>query len=93
MEGPPAVRPVGGHVRLLGGTERARDPRADDPVGVGRELQLAAALAFLEALRDELEHPCAGLLRAFERNGHRDAAETAQRKALFSLSKKPSSGR
>ena len=33
----------------------------------------------------------AGLLRAFERNGHRDAAETARRKALFSLSKKPSS--
>ncbi|MGN6797588.1 MAG: hypothetical protein ACTHKS_05515, partial [Gaiellaceae bacterium] len=60
-------------------------------VGVGRELNAAGPLDFLEPLRKELEHRRARVLGAFVRDFDRDAAEGAQRNALFSFSKKLSS--
>src|SRR5262249_28950532 len=57
------------------------------PVGIRRELELAAVLALLEAVRVPLEPLGARPLRARERDADRHAL---QRNALFSLSKKPS---
>ena len=48
-------------------------------------------LELLEALREELEHQRARRLGALDRHGRGDAAERAQRNALFSFSKNPSS--
>jgi hypothetical protein len=90
---PPALRPVLGNVVLLCGAERARDPGSAEPVRVRGELELVPALPLLEAFGRELEHERARLLCPVERHAHRDSAEAAQRKALFSFSKKPSSGR
>jgi hypothetical protein len=52
-------------------------------------------LLLFEALRVQLEQPGSRRLKGIGRDGDADPAELdpAQRKALFSLSKKPSSGR
>jgi hypothetical protein len=50
-------------------------------------------LALLEALRMEVEQPRPRLFQQFRRDRDRDPTELAQRKALLSLSKNPSSGR
>src|SRR5918995_964498 len=92
VEGAPALPPVGRDVVLLCRAERAGDARPAVRIGVRRELDLVAALALLEPFRRELQHQRASLLRALLRNADGDAAKAAQRNALFSLSKNPSSG-
>ena len=64
--------------------------RARRGVAVGGELELAGTLDLLEALRRELEEPRTQLLGRSSGRADRGAD---QRNALFSFSKKPSSGR
>jgi len=45
-----------------------------------------------ESARKELEHLRSRFFRTLDGHGHRDAPHDAQRNALFSLSKNPSSG-
>jgi hypothetical protein len=93
MERSPAIGPVGCDVVLAGRTEGARDAGAGVRVGVRGELELRSALTLLKPLGDELDHPCARFLRQRERHAHGYAPQAAQRNALFSFSKKPSSDR
>jgi hypothetical protein len=58
-------------------------------VGVDGEL----AFALLEALGMEIEQPCPRLFQPIRRDRDRDPTELAQRNALLSFSKNPSSGR
>jgi hypothetical protein len=60
-------------------------------VGIRSELDPLWAVDFLEALWEELEHGRAGFLEPLGADLDGDAAQTAQRNALFSLSKNPSS--
>jgi hypothetical protein len=62
-------------------------------VRVGGELDALRLLDLLEALGKELEHGRARLLDAVAADFDRDAAQRAQRNALFSFSKKLSSVR
>jgi hypothetical protein len=59
--------------------------------GVGIDGELA--LTLLEALGMEVEQPCSGLFQPIRRDRDGDPTELAQRNALLSLSKNPSSGR
>jgi hypothetical protein len=69
--------------------ERAANPFLAGRVGVDREL----ALALPEALGMEVEQPCPRLFQQIRRDRDRDPTELAQRNALLSFSKNPSSGR
>ena len=80
-------------VGALGRAEEMPDLLLACRVGVGDELDTAVALDLLEPLREQLDHGRARLLGAPFENLHGDAAQVAQRNALFSLSKKPSSWR
>ena len=62
-------------------------------IGVRGELESAASIAFLEPGREESDEDGTGDFGLGSRNLDRDAPEIAQRKTLFSLSKKPSSSR
>jgi hypothetical protein len=87
----PAFLPVRRHVGGRDGTERGQQPRLASRVGVGRQHDLIAAVGFLEALGKEREHLGARALGRVAGDGDRDPSDAAQRKALFSLSKNPSS--
>jgi hypothetical protein len=84
----PAVFPSRLNLGADGGREGAEDARAR--VAVGGELDLVSALDLLEAVGRELDEACARLLGLRERDADRGSD---QRNALFSFSKKPSSGR
>jgi hypothetical protein len=85
----PALVDVGG-----GGTaERLPDALLAGRVRVCRQLERAVRVELLEALGEELEHHRPRGLGATGRDRDRDPAEDAQRRALLSLSKKPSSRR
>src|SRR5205823_10380868 len=74
-------------------SKRGRHPAFTPCVGVRRQHELVAALRLLEAFREEGEHLGARPLRSFAADGDRDAPQSAQRNALFSFSKNPSSAR
>ena len=83
----PAVLDLG----RAGAPERLPEPFLAAGVGVGDELDAALAVDLLEAEREQLEHHRAGDLGPLGTDLDGDAPETAQRNALFSFSKKPSS--
>src|SRR4029450_5860452 len=62
-------------------------------IGVCDELDCICVLELLEAGGQELHHHRARCLGSLGWHGGGDATEPGQRKALFSLSKNPSSGR
>ena len=93
VEAPPAVLPPGLDVGSLAVSEEVPEPLLARRVGVGDELDAGRGLDLFEALREELDHRRARLLGAFVPDLHGDAAEQAQRNALFSFSKKLSSWR
>jgi hypothetical protein len=86
----PAFLPAARNV--LGGdlAERGPEPLLAGVVGVGDQLEAVRVVELLESLREELEHQRAGLLGAFSGNRRGDPAQ-AQRNALFSFWKNPSS--
>ena len=73
--------------------ERPPEPRGAVRVRVGGELEPLRPAGLLESLGEKLEHHRPGPLGLLGRHLHGDATERAQRNALFSLSKKPSSSR
>ena len=91
MEVTPALLPVGRHVVAPHLAEGRPEPLLAGVVGVGHQLEAVGVLDLLEALREQLQHQGPRRLGALERNGRGDAAERAQRKALFSFWKNPSS--
>jgi hypothetical protein len=89
----PALRPVRRDVGRGHVAERGRHPALAPGVGVRRQHDLLAPLRLLEAFREEGEHLGARPLYGFAADGDRDAPQPAQRNALFSFSKNPSSAR
>jgi hypothetical protein len=93
VELPPALLPTRRDVCLdcvrEGRPNRVRSGLAD----VSRQLDLAVAIPLLEPAREEVDEGGAGDLGLGGRDLDRDPPEPAQRKTLFSLSKKPSSSR
>ena len=86
----PAVLPVLRHLRPGVLAERAPETGRTRRVGVRGQFEHAGSLLLLEAVRKELQHRGARLLGPLRGHGDRDPADRGQRKALFSLSKKPS---
>ena len=86
----PAVLPAILDVGRLGGAEHVPDALLARRVGVGDQLRRAHVLDLFEPVGEECEHRRARLLDARVADLDGDAAE-AQRNALFSFSKKPSS--
>ncbi len=84
----PAILPSG--LDLAPRRVRERGEDAPGRLAVRGQLELAGTLDLLEPLRGELDEPRAELLGRLDRNADRGAD---QRNALFSFSKKPSSGR
>jgi hypothetical protein len=62
-------------------------------VGIGGEHEHVAPLGLLEPFGEQREHLGPRGLRTVAADRDRDPAETAQRNALFSFSKNPSSER
>jgi hypothetical protein len=85
----PAIRDLGLDGAWEGGPYRSRSGL----VGVPRQLDPAVSILLLEPGREELDEGGARDLRLGRRDLDRDPPEPAQRKTLFSLSKKPSSSR
>src|SRR5207237_7430546 len=92
VETAPPILPPGFDVRRRHAAERLPQPLLARGVRIGRELEAIRPVDLLEAFREQLDHRCTRLLRPDGRNRHRDAPE-AQRNALFSFSKNPSSAR
>jgi hypothetical protein len=93
MELAPPLLPPGRDLRHDGGTEHTSHPRRSGLVGVRRELEPICSVALLESGREEVDEDGPGRFRLGRRHFHRDAPKAAQRKTLFSLSKKPSFSR
>jgi hypothetical protein len=93
MELPPALLPAHRDVGLDRAAEDGPNPGGSGRVGIRHELESAVAVALLEAAGEEVDKGGAGNLGLGGRNLDRDPPEPAQRKTLFSLSKKPSSSR
>jgi hypothetical protein len=85
----PAARDLGLDNMREGGPYRGRSGF----IGVSRQLDPAVSIPLLEPAREEVEEGGARDLRLGRRDLDRDPPEPAQRKTLFSLSKKPSSSR
>ena len=90
VECAPAVLPALLDVGRARAAEGRPEPLLAARVGVGDQLDAAGGLPLLEALGEELEHQRAAVLGLRGADGHGDPAQ-AQRNALFSLSKNPSS--
>jgi hypothetical protein len=93
VELPPALLPPGRDVRLDGVREGRPNRGRNGPVGVPRQLDRAVEIAFFEPAREEIDEGGSRDFRLGRRDLDRDPPEPAQRKTLFSLSKKPSSSR
>jgi hypothetical protein len=93
VEFPPALLPTGRDVRLDGVREGRPNRGRSGPVGVSGQLEPAVEIAFLEPDWKEVDKGGACDLDLGRRDLDRDPPEPAQRKTLFSLSKKPSSSR
>jgi hypothetical protein len=85
----PPARDLGLDGMREGGPNRGRSGR----VGVRGELEPAVSIPLLEPGGEEVDEGGARDLRLGRRDLDRDPPELAQRKTLFSLSKKPSSSR
>ena len=92
VESLPAVAPVSGHVLASGAAECLPEPFLATGIGVGDQLDAVRRLDLFEAFGKELEHLRPRFFRTLDGHGHRDPPHDAQRNALFSLSKNPSSG-
>jgi hypothetical protein len=93
VKGAPPVLPARLDVVAARTAEEVPEALLAAGVGVGSELDALRTVDFLEALGEELEHGRASLLEPLPADLDRDSAQAAQRNALFSLSKKPSSWR
>ena len=93
VEGPPALLPSVLDIGRLRRAEHVPDALLARCVRVGDELGRTVAVDLLEPVREEREHGRPRLLEAGVADLDGDTAERAQRNALFSLSKKPSSWR
>jgi hypothetical protein len=89
----PALLPAGRDLGLDRAAEDSPNLCRSGRVGIRGELHSAVALALLEAGGEEVDEGGAGDLGLGGRDFDRDPPELAQRKTLFSLSKKPSSSR
>src|SRR5207244_8017267 len=92
VEVAPAVLPARFDVGRARAAEGVPEAFLAGGVGVRNELGRTASLDLLESAREQLEHHGAGLLQPLVGDLDADSAQGAQRKALFSFSKKPSSG-
>jgi hypothetical protein len=93
VEVPPPLRPAARDLGLDGAREGRPNRRRSGLVGVPRQLDLFTSIPLLEAGRKEVDEGGARDLGLRRRDLDRDPPEPAQRKTLFSLSKKPSSSR
>jgi hypothetical protein len=93
MEVAPPLLPAGGYLRLDGGAEDRANLRCSGGIRIRSELEPAVYLALLEPAGEEVDEDRARGLGLRGRHLDRDPPEIAQRKTLFSLSKKPSSSR
>jgi hypothetical protein len=93
VELPPALLPTGRDLRLDGMREGGPSRGGSGLVGVARQLDSAVPIPLFEAGGEEVDEDGAGNLGLGRRDLDRDPPEPAQRKTLFSLSKKPSSSR
>jgi hypothetical protein len=93
VEFPPALLPTARDI----GLDRVREGRPNRGrrglVGVASQLDPAVSILLLEPGREEVDEGGARDLRLGRGDLDRDPPEPAQRKTLFSLSKKPSSSR
>jgi hypothetical protein len=93
VEALPALLPVDRNLARGDRTEDRGHPGLPARVGVGGELELLAPLGLLEALGEQRAHVRPRRLGGLAVDGDRDPPEPAQRNALFSFSKNPSSVR
>jgi hypothetical protein len=93
VELPPALLPTRRDIGLDSAREDAPNRVRSGRVDVSRQLDRAVSIPLLEPGREEVDEGGAGDLRLGGRDLDRDPPELAQRKTLFSLSKKPSSSR
>jgi hypothetical protein len=88
----PLVLPAVGHRLDTNVAEARAEPLSPGLVGERDQLGRVGSVDLGEPVRKQLEHRGRRLLDELAGNDDR-SAEQAQRKALFSFSKKPSSGR
>jgi hypothetical protein len=93
MELPPALLPAACDLGLHGVREGGPNRGRSGLVGVSGQLDSAVSIALLEPAREEVDEGGACDLGLRRRDLDCDPPEPAQRKTLFSLSKKPSSSR
>ena len=94
MERAPVVLPAQLHRLAAGVTKRSTKPLLANGVRVGRKHDCIGGLGLLEPVREELEQRRAGRFGCLRGYRDGDASElAAQRNALFSFSKNPSSAR
>ena len=93
MERAPPVLPAGLDVGAARSAEEVPEALFAAGVGIRGELDPLRTVDFLESLGEELEHGRARLLEPLRADLDCDSTQAAQRNALFSLSKKPSSWR
>jgi hypothetical protein len=93
VEVAPALFPARRDLGLDRAGERGSNLGHSDAVGVRRELEPARSIALFEPGREEVDEDGAGDFGFGRRNLDSDPPEVAQRKTLFSLSKKPSFSR
>jgi hypothetical protein len=94
VEGAPSLQPVIGHRLADHVAEEVAQALLARGFDVRSELDVLTAIDLLEAGGNEVEQPCPSRLGRLGRDGDRDPAQlAAQRKALLSFSKKPSSAR
>jgi hypothetical protein len=94
VEVAPALLPARRDLGLDGVAERGSNLGRSGAIGVRGELEpVARSIALLEPGREEVDEDGAGDFGFGRRNLDCDPPEIAQRKTLFSLSKKPSFSR
>jgi hypothetical protein len=93
MEVAPALFPARRDLRHSAAAEHGSNLGHSRGIGVGGELETTRSIALLESGREEVDEDGASRFRLARGNLNRDAPEIAQRKTLFSLSKKPSFSR
>ena len=91
VERAPPVLPAPFDVVAARAAEEVPEALLSACIRVRSELDALRAVDLLEALGEELEHRRARLLEPLGADLDGDSAQAAQRNALFSLSKKPSS--
>jgi hypothetical protein len=93
VELPPAFLPAARDLGLDGVREDGPNRGRSGLVGISRQLHSPVAIPLLEPGREEVDERGAHYFGLGRRDLDRHPPEPAQRKTLFSLSKKPSSSR